>query len=123
MLTYVQSTGELLDQEGDLIGTGYSGKGDAKNTPAAEDLHNLGPIPEGTYTMGSPVDTMTHGPFVLPLTPAETNIMYGRSAFLLHGDSIVDPGNASEGCIIMARTVRERASQEPDHLLKVISGG
>lgn len=83
-------------------------------------MKNWGPIPCGLYTIGAHVDTMTHGPFVLPLTPSPQNEMFGRSAFLIHGDSKVAPGSASEGCIILSRSVRERIAKSGDHELRVI---
>jgi hypothetical protein len=122
MLTYNISTGELRDENGLIVGEGYSGKGNCKDDATACELHNLGPIPPGIYSMGEPEDTVTHGPFVIPLTPSPENTMYGRSGFLMHGDSIIAPGTASDGCIIMSRTTRERAAQEGDHLLKVVAG-
>jgi hypothetical protein len=82
-----------------------------------------GPIPAGKYFIGTPHDTLTHGPFVLPLTPDPANEMFGRSAFLMHGDSVVDPGTASRGCIIMSRAVRKQVAASGDAELRVISGG
>ncbi len=105
--TYEQKTGQL-SREGANIIRGYSGAGEGKNNPADQEIHNVGPIPRGSYTISGPVDTVTHGPYVLPLTPDPANEMFGRSSFLIHGDSKVDPGNASEGCIIMPRNIRER---------------
>src|ERR1035437_2005502 len=104
--TYEQATGKLL-HDGDLVATGYSGAGGGKNNPTTQDVHNVGPIPIGHYTIEAPVDTVTHGPYVLRLEPDLANEMFGRAGFLIHGDSVVHPGTASEGCIIQARTVRE----------------
>ena len=39
----------------------------------------------------------------MPLIPSPTNEMFGRSEFLIHGDSLEHPGAASEGCIILPR--------------------
>ena len=107
---------------------GYSGYDDpesgkqGKNNPELENVEDVGPIPVGKYFIGSPHDTLTHGPFVLPLTPDPANEMFGRSAFLIHGDSVVDPGTASRGCIIMGRAVRKQVAVSGDKLLQVISG-
>jgi hypothetical protein len=102
-------------------GVGYSGKPPyGKNNPAAEDQHNIGPIPVGKYLVGSPVDTITHGPYVLPLTPDPGNVMYGRSGFLVHGDSVVHEGFASEGCIVLDRAAREKIWKSGDHVITVI---
>lgn len=110
----------MFRPDGSLLTTGYSGKGQFKNDPNSEALHNRGPIPQGNYFIGDPIDTQTHGPHVLPLTPSPANIMFGRSGFLIHGDSIVDPGNASEGCIILPLFARESISSSEDSELCVV---
>jgi len=48
--------------------------------------------------------------------------MFGRSNFLIHGDSVVHPGTASEGCIIAARYIREDIAKSPVKVLAVVSG-
>ena len=127
MWSYVQKTGQLL-HDGEFIATGYSGYDDpetgqrGKNDPDLENVPDVGPIPAGSYLIGNPVDTLTHGPFVLPLTPDPANQMFGRSGFLIHGDSVVEPGTASRGCIIMARPVRNQIAASRDGMLRVISG-
>src|SRR5271155_1098884 len=111
MWTYIQKTGQLF-HDGESVATGYSGYNDPQtgqdgtNNPDLENVPDVGPIPVGNYTFGTPVDTVTHGPFVLPLTPDPANQMFGRAGFLMHGDSVVAPGTASRGCIIMGRPVR-----------------
>jgi hypothetical protein len=122
MWTYQQSTGKVLDPNGIVVGYAYSGKGQYKNDPEAQSLHDQGPIPEGYYSIGSPRDTVTHGPFVLPLLPHQDNQMFGRNNFLIHGDSVVQPGTASEGCIVAARYIREDIAKSPVKLLAVVSG-
>jgi hypothetical protein len=119
--TYEIASGRLYSDSGELIGVGYSGAPSHKNDVTAQSLPDLGPIPEGWYTIGSPVDTVTHGPYVLPLTPDPSNQMYGRSGFLMHGDSVVAPGTASEGCLIQARDVREQVGTSTDHRLQVVA--
>lgn len=117
--TYEQSTGQLSHDSGPFA-IGYSGAGDGKNNPDAQDQHNVGPIPRGNYTIGAPCDTMTHGPYVLRLTPYAANNMCGRAGFLIHGDSVVHPGTASEGCIIMPRAIREKVWDSGDRDLIVV---
>lgn len=117
--TYIQSTGYMLRPDGSKIAQGYSGKGLFKNVPTSENVQAHGPIPKGLYYIGKPINTITHGPHVLPLSPDPANSMFGRSGFLIHGDSIVDPGNASEGCIIMPLFVREAISSSDDMTLAV----
>lgn len=122
MWTYIQKTGALIKPDGSVLAVGYSGRGPFKNNPASQNLIAVGPIPQGLYYIGKPVDTVTHGPYVLPLTPSPDNVMYGRSGFLIHGDSIVDPGNASEGCIVQPLYVREAIGMSDDLVLSVQSG-
>lgn len=116
---YEQVTGRLL-RDGFRMAIGYSGAGEGKNNPAMQDVHNVGPLPRGAYTIGEPSDTKTHGPYVLHLTPDASNEMFGRSGFLIHGDSIVAPGTASEGCIVLGRLVRQTIWDSGDHWLEVV---
>lgn len=120
MWTYSQRTGILL-HDNVMIGTGYSGFGVGKNNPIMQDVHNVGPIPQGRYSIGQPEDLEggPHGPFVLPLTPDPTNEMFGRSGFLIHGDSEAHPGQASQGCVIMSRPVRDAIQKWGDSELEV----
>lgn len=119
--TYSQSTGEL-QQNGKPIATGYSGAGPGKNNPAMENIHNVGPIPQGDWTIvGPPVNTVSHGPFVLHLEPAPETQTFGRDGFLMHGDSVEHPGSASEGCIIVPRPVRKQVWNSGDKDLHVVA--
>lgn len=120
MWRYVQATGELFDSAGHCEGVGYSGFGAAKNDPAMERMPNMGPIPKGVYIIGEPFDSPDHGPFVLRLTPTISTNTFGRSGFLMHGDSIDNPGKASHGCIIQARSTREKVHQSGDSTLEVV---
>lgn len=122
MWTWRQIDGLLLDPNGNVAGHGYSGAKQGKNNPALQDVHNVGPIPCGDYWINQPQNTVTHGPFVLPLLAEQANQMFGRYGFLIHGDSVVEPGTASEGCVILPRDVRETIWQSGDRRLRVISG-
>ena len=125
MWTYEQATGKLIDSDGNVVAHGYSGAGDGKNDPDKQDEPDIGPIPQGIYTIGAPQFVNTrgpHGPFVLPLTPDPGDEMFGRSGFLMHGDSIEHPGTASKGCIIMPKPIRENVWNSGDHQLQVVSG-
>jgi hypothetical protein len=121
MWTYVQLSGQLIDAGGQLIAVGYSGSPAGKNNPQEQSIADVGPIPQGSYTIGPPHDTPEHGPYVLSLTAAATNPMFGRSGFLMHGDSVAHPGCASEGCIIMGLKIRQQVWASGDHQLRVVS--
>lgn len=79
---------------------------------------NVGPLPRGKYTIeecytGENTDKWgrgTKGDPALSLTPKDGTDIKGRSDFLLHGDYPDDDpryGTASEGCIVVPRTVRQ----------------
>ena len=121
MWTYLQISGRLYHEE-ELIGVGYSGGGEGKNNPDFQNVKDVGPIPQGKYSIGTPVDTVMHGPYAMALTPDPANDMFGREGFLMHGDSVSAPGTASEGCVIMSRDVREEVWTSMDHDLTVLSG-
>lgn len=119
-MTYDQKSGELRDDNGKLIGIGYAGHGLGKNNPEMEDVKNVGPLPKGAYIILSPHDSGNTGPFTMSLMPDPSNKMYGRGGFAIHGDSIKEPGTASNGCIIMPRRVREQIWKSNDKYLEVI---
>lgn len=84
-------------------------------------VHNVGPIPAGTYTIEAPMDDDHVGVFALPLTPDPANEMFGRSAFFIHGDNPELDHSASDGCIILARVFREQINDSDDRTLIVTS--
>jgi len=119
--TYSQKSG-LLSQDDREVAHGYSGAAEGKNNPNMQDVHNVGPIPEGDWTItGPPLDTKPHGPYVLKLNPNPETETFGRSGFLMHGDSKERPGTASQGCIVVPRTVREKVWTSGDRDLKVVA--
>lgn len=120
MWIYNQRTGAIARNNDNPIAIGYAGKGEHKNKPGSHHLRNLGPLPRGIYKINAPIDHRTLGPYAMRLTPAAGNEMFGRSQFLIHGDSISDPGNASEGCIILPKWARERIWDSGDRWLVVV---
>lgn len=113
---YDQSSGEL-SYNGNIIATGYAGKGAAKNDPAKENIPFQGPIPKGKYTIGPVYAHKTLGPVVMNLDPVGHNAL-GRTLFRIHGDN--STSTASEGCIIMPRFAREKISTSTDKMLIVV---
>ena len=123
--TYEQKTGNFFKQDSKgnsiFIERGYSGFEEGKNNPTMETVHNVGPIPRGNWIIHSIIQrTPLHGPLVLPLEPAPGTETFGRSGFLIHGDSIVEPGKASQGCIILSRDTRIHIGSSGDSTLEVI---
>lgn len=122
---YQQSNG-WLDKDGILVSKKcYSGLGEGLNNPAKEAVPDVGPIPQGEWTIsGPPFDDPAHGPYVLRLYPKVGMQTFNRSGFLIHGDEVAHAGEhlASHGCIIADRVTRERIYQSGDTQLFVVSG-
>ncbi len=120
MLIYSQTTGEMRNGAA-LLGTGYAGRGEGLNNPAMQAVPNIGPLPQGIYTINPPVDTTTHGPYVMWLTPDPANEMFGRFGFGIHADEIANAGKhlASTGCIVMSNEARLAIWESGDRELQV----
>ena len=102
MLFYSQTKGEWTADDGAVIVSGcYAGMGAGKNNSAMEDIHNVGPLPCGRYTI-SPLHTIPHLGPAMALTPAPMNKMFGRSGFFIHLDNPIHLGASSDGCIVCA---------------------
>lgn len=89
---YQQISGRLYAPDGKFMTLGYSGHDDGVNNPKFEQEPNHGPIPRGNWRIGSPFDSSDHGPHVMRLMPEPGTETYGRSGFLIHGDSKEHPG-------------------------------
>lgn len=115
---FAQSAGEIT-RDGKFIARAYSGHDYGKNNPDAEAVPGIGPVPRGAWSIGAPHDSPHTGPFTLALDPKPGTDTLGRSEFRIHGDSIAHPGEASHGCIIAARAIREAIWNSGDHDLEV----
>jgi hypothetical protein len=102
---YQQSTG-ILTHNGVELASDYSGNGPGVNNDADQSVPNVGPIPQGVYTISPPHADAKVGPIAMCLTPAPTNEMFGRGDFLIHGDTAAMNHTASHGCIIMPKVTR-----------------
>lgn len=125
MWTYQQKTGRL-SLNGRLVAVGYSGQPGYKNDPTKQHLKGLGPIPRGKWKITEKYDSKNVGPFTLKLQAVDVRFddvhdVTGRSAFRIHGDSIRNPGSASNGCIILSRHVRELIWNSGDRDLEVVA--
>jgi hypothetical protein len=110
-----QSEGALY-LDGRRVARGYSGRGEGRNNPAMEIERSIGPIPAGRWRIGPPRTSPRTGPHVMDLTPIDHDA-HGRSAFQIHGDNAA--GDASSGCIVLPRAVRERISEGGLRVLEV----
>ncbi|WP_151637051.1 tlde1 domain-containing protein [Noviherbaspirillum aerium] len=115
---YSQRSGQLR-RKNETWARGYSGKGAGKNNPGMEQVRNIGPIPRGHYRIGRPYQSESKGPHVMNLEPMG-HIAHGRTLFRIHGDSRLNPGTASEGCIILPRHIRQQISASGDIDLVVV---
>lgn len=125
MWVFESSTGKMFDSLSSVVATGYAGGNEGKNpegknNPTMEREPFIGPLPVGIYEMKTPIPKSHLGPFAIPLEPNPTNEMYGRGHFYLHGDT-TPSGNASEGCIIMPRAIREKMWASADHVVMVVA--
>lgn len=114
---YSQKTGKLT-LDGKEIAVGYAGKGEGKNNPDKEKEKNVGPIPQGVWKIGKARDFKGMAN-CFDLAPVGHNA-HGRTEFLIHGDSKKDPGNASEGCIILGPDVRKKIAESGVTQLRVV---
>jgi hypothetical protein len=130
MWVYEQTTGRLFDPDGKFCADGYSGGGTdpnnadtiaGKNNPVLQAVHFVGPIPQGMWTIGELVNSVTHGRYAMMLTPDADTDTFGRDHFLMHGDSIPNPGFASDGCIIQPYDARVKVWESGDHRLQVVA--
>lgn len=102
--TYVQSTGQFK-KGNEVLGTGYSGKGQARNNPAMQ-AQKDGPIPQGRYWIAQRINDFKTGEPILVLHPEGGQAMnrIGEN-FDIQADS-QPPGNAPG--IVLPRDVRDR---------------
>lgn len=118
MFTYSQTTGQL-HHDAVLLGVAYSGHGAGLNNPAMQNVPETGPLPRGTYTIGPAFQHPTKGPVVMHLVADPGVSLFGRSGFLIHGDSQLQNHTGSEGCIVSARAIREIVASSADRKLTV----
>jgi len=117
---YEQSTGKWYGPDSDVWGIGWSGQLGGRNNPIEQAIQDLGPIPEGLYTIGPAYQHPKLGPITMDLTPDAGDNEFGRSLFRIHGFGS-DVIHASEGCIVQVATVRTRINASPDKRLQVVA--
>lgn len=117
--TYERATGKWTQLD-KLLGYGYSGNGEGLNNPEMSNVKSIGPLPKGWYTIGIAYHNKTKGELTMNLTPDKDNEMYGRAYFELHGDNKLMNRTASDGCIVLARMLRDLISRSKIVRLQVI---
>lgn len=98
-LTYHQATGEIYFGTV-LLGKGHAGNGAGLNEPSQQEVHNIGPLPRGRYTINPEASSNQLGIVAMRLDPAAGNQMFGRSGFFIHAPAF------SEGCIVQELEIR-----------------
>lgn len=130
---YHQSTGQIVhvDPQGnsDFSGQGYAGHNLGLNNPGYQNVpggpsnSNGGPLPQGDYTIQPQQNNVTGNGTVLPgsmrLLPNQSNNMYGRAGFLIHGGNMTTKAS-SQGCIAMPTPVRNHIGNSGDDHLVVV---
>lgn len=121
---FIQDAGEMLKDGGLADGDCYSGHGIGFNNPEAEEVHDVGPIPAGEWTIKELIEHHgTHGPYVLRLEPKPGTNTFGRSGFLMHGKpkAPADIKSGSHGCICGSYATRMRIWLSADRDLEVLA--
>ncbi|MEE9326713.1 MAG: RHS repeat-associated core domain-containing protein [Cocleimonas sp.] len=125
---YNQQSGQLSHQPSasqgggppQPVASGYAGIGNGLNNSAAQNQANVGPLPQGSYSIGQQTNSPNTGPGILPLTPDPSNTMFGRHSFQIHGDNRAMNNTASNGCIILNRNMRNQIFNSGDNKLIVL---
>lgn len=113
------TSGRIVAPGGDVIGpVCYSGMAELRS-PLDTALRG-GPIPPGHWRMSGMRNSLKTGIRVIDLVPGPNTYTSGRSAFQVHGDSKLKPGNASMGCIIAPMWLRLKMWNEGHHQLVVV---
>ena len=106
-LNYSQTTGQVTDDNGKSIAKGWAGNGCGRNNPTMQDVHCVGPLPQGVYKIGAWYDHTRLGPMVADLHQISGET-FGRNDFFIHGPSSEHYGQESKGCIVVPREDRQR---------------
>jgi RHS repeat-associated protein len=120
-----QSAGTMsnTNSPGIVVGNGYAGQGRGVNNPSMQSVPGIGPLPQGSYTIGPQQTNTTGSGVVLPgsmrLTPDASNDMLGRAGFLIHGGNMTTQ-SSSAGCIVLQPNVRNLIGRSGDNRLIVL---
>lgn len=87
-------------------------------------VNNYGPLPAGTYTIGSEQDNVLRNGKTrddsMRLYSDPGTWTYERGGLLIHDDNGVHNHSASEGCIVMDKKIRNKIGNSHDHILRVV---
>jgi hypothetical protein len=119
--TWLSRFGILCGPSGLVIAVGYSGHAAGLNNPALQNVVDVGPLPEGDFAIGDPVDGTHLGDGAMPLAALPGTDTHGRSELWLHQDNVQHNESASEGCGILPLSALKAIAASPDRTLHVSS--
>jgi len=98
----------------------YSGHAEGLDNPAMEAVRMIGPIPRGRWRIVQWDDHHGRlGPIVAILEPVDHDA-HGRTAFRIHGDTMLANFTASDGCIVADHNLRVAMRASGDMDLEVV---
>lgn len=115
--------GLLGGPSGLLAAVGYSGHGAGLNNPDLANVVDVGPLPDGDFSIGDPVNGTHLGDGAMPLTPLPGTNTQGRTDLWLHQDNVQHNESASEGCGVLPLSALKAIAASPDRTLSVSSAG
>lgn len=118
MWSFSQSNGAVRNAAGAIIGLAYAGHGAGLNNPAMQEIRDVGPIPQGRWSIG-PLRTLPHLGPCMALTPLGGTDTFGRSGFLIHEDNAQHDHSASCGCVVVSPSTLSAMDGAPDRILTV----
>jgi len=99
-----------------------------KNNPSAQAIPNIGPLPQGFYTIkwltAEEAKPYAHlGPNIAMLIPDKGNTMFGRSGFFCHGAAkdLKLRGQESRGCPVLPPVQRQAVKDTGETRLEVVA--
>lgn len=120
-LTFQQSTGLITDEAGEVVAHAWAGHGDGLNNPAMQEIHEVGPLPQGVYEVRPWEDNHPPlGPMVAHLVQIEGET-FGRDAFYIHGPSSTHYMQESKGCIVVPHVMRQKVHDLAPDFIRVVA--
>src|ERR1017187_3142261 len=115
MWEYQQTAHTILRPDGSVLtNQSYSGHGAGLNNPAMQNIPNVGPIPQGPYTLSPFFTHPLLGKLVARFMPKPGNTECGRSGCDLHGDNqYLNPRGMGGGGVV-GEPYRLEISQSAD---------
>jgi RHS repeat-associated protein len=90
----------------------YSGHGIGLNNPSMQNIQNVGPITQGSFTFGREQDYVTARNHKLKnamiIKPLPGTYTFGRGGYMFHGDNAAANRSGSEGCIVTDKDTRDQ---------------